>query len=146
MSRFLYETSISYKGYLIIPFLLTRMGGHLIYSYALLAEQGYKNEFHKARNPSGICSNNLKEIMEIAQQHINGQEKSSDWEKNDYFEERYTYQNNLIIIHQEYQKCFYDHYPPNELRNIAAPTLFLDANDCMNWIKQKLERHQVKWA
>ncbi|HAC63164.1 MAG TPA: hypothetical protein DCF68_06390 [Cyanothece sp. UBA12306] len=141
MGRFLYEKSISYQGNLIIPFLLTRVGGEIIYSYALLCAQGYKNQFHKAKNPSGLCSNNLREIIEIAENHLDqNQDSSLD---NDYFQQRYTYQNNLIILHQERGKCYYDHYLPHELRNIAAPTLFTDPDDCMNWIKQRLDSHRV---
>lgn len=142
MSRFLYEKSLSYQGNLIIPFLFTRVGGEMIYSYALLSEKGYKSELHKAKNPSGICSNNLKEIIEIAQEHINRYGKSSTIY--DYFQQRYTYQNHLIILHQEQDKCFYDHYLPHELINIAAPTLFLDPDDCMAWVKQRLDRHRVR--
>ncbi|MEA5533018.1 hypothetical protein [Crocosphaera sp. XPORK-15E] len=142
MNRFLYEKSITYKGYLIIPFLFTRVGGEFIYSYALLAAEGYEDEFHKAKNPSGLCANNLSGIVEIAQQHLN--KYSQNLKEDNYFEQRYTYQNHLIIIHQEGNKCFYDHYPSNELRNIAAPTLFFNPDDCINWIKQRLNRSQVR--
>lgn len=141
MSRFLYEKSISYQGNLIIPFLFARVGGEMIYSYALLSEKGYKSQFHKAKNPAGLCSNNLREILEIAKKHLDEHHESSL--TNDYFQQRYTYQNHLIILHQEEVKCYYDHYLPHELRNIAAPTLFVDADECMDWIKQQLDRHRV---
>ena len=141
MSRFLYEKSISYQGNLIIPFLLARVGGEMIYSYALLSEHGYKSQFHQARNPAGLCSNNLKEIIEIAEKNLDEHQALSS--NDDYFQERYTYQNHLIILHKENEKCYYDHYLPHELRNIAAPTLFSGSDDCMNWIKQRLDSHRV---
>jgi hypothetical protein len=142
MNRFLYEKSISYQGYLIIPFLFAKVGGEFIYSYALLSAQGYDDEFHKARNPTGLSSNTLSGIMDIAEQHLN--QYSVNLKEDDYFEQRYTYQNTLIIIHQEGKRCFYDHYPSHELRNIAAPTLFINADDCINWIKKRLSRYQVR--
>lgn len=143
MNRFLYEKSIPYQSYLIIPFLVTRVAGEFIYSYTLLASQGYEDEFHKAKNPSGLCSNHLGGIIEIAQQHL--KMYGNNLTEDNYFEQRYTYQNHLIIIHQEGKKCFYDHYPPNELRNIAAPTLFLKAGDCIDWVKKRLDRYQMSY-
>ena len=50
MNRFLYEKSVSYQGYLIIPFLLAKVSGEFIYSYVLLSAQGYEDELHKAKN------------------------------------------------------------------------------------------------
>ena len=143
MNRFFYEKSSSYQGYLIIPFLLTKVSGELIYSYALLSSQGYDDEFHKAKNPAGICSNTLGDIREIAQQHLN--QYSVNLKEDDYFEQRYTYQNTLIIIHPQGKRCFYDHYPSHELKNIAAPTLFLNADSCIDWIQKRLARRQVQF-
>ncbi len=142
MNRFLYEKSISYQGYLIIPFLFAKVGGEFIYSYALLSARGYDDEFHKAKNPTGLCSNTLGGIIEIAEQHL--KEYSINLKEDNYFEQRYTYQNTLIIIHQQRTRCFYDHYPSHELRNIAAPTLFLNTDDCINWIKKRLDRYQLR--
>lgn len=141
MNRFLYEKSVPYQNYLIIPFLVTRVAGEFIYSYTLLSAQGYDDEFHKAKNPSGLCSNHLTGIVEIAQNHL--QTFSNTLQEDNYFQQRYTYQNHLIVIHQQGKKCFYDHYPPTELRNIAAPTLFLNADDCIDWIKRRLARYQM---
>ncbi|MDJ0509414.1 MAG: hypothetical protein QNJ64_09210 [Crocosphaera sp.] len=141
MNRFLYEKSMSYQGYLIIPFLFAKVGGEFIYSYTLLSAEGYDDEFHKAKNPTGMCSNTLGGIIEIAEKHLN--EYSRNLKEDNYFEQRYTYQNTLIIIHQEGKRCFYDHYPSHELRNIAAPTLFLNADDCIDWIKKRLSRYPV---
>ena len=119
------------------------MSGELIYSYALLSSQGYDDEFHKAKNPAGICSNTLGDIIEIAQQHLN--QYSVNLTEDGYFEQRYTYQNTLIIIHPQGKRCSYDHYPSHELRNIAAPTLFLNADSCIDWIKKRLARRQVQF-
>ena len=143
MNRFLYEKSVSYQGYLIIPFLLAKVSGEFIYSDVLLSEQGYEDELHKAKNPTQVCSNTLTGIVEIAQQYLN--ENSIHLGEDNYFDKRYTYQNTLIIIHYEGKRCFYDHYPSDELRNIAAPTLFLNADSCIDWIKTRLDRRQVKF-
>ncbi|EAZ94188.1 hypothetical protein [Crocosphaera chwakensis] len=142
MNRFLYEKSKSYQGYLIIPFLIAKVSGEFIYSYALLSAEGYDDEFHKAKNPTGLCSNTLGGIIDIAQEHLN--QYSVNLKEDNYFNQRYTYQNTLIIIHQEGKRCFYDHYPSHELRNIAAPTLFLSPNDCIDWIKKRLDRRQAQ--
>ncbi|WP_041933392.1 hypothetical protein [Gloeothece verrucosa] len=139
MSRLLYEKSVSYKGNLIIPFLFTITVGELIYSYCLLSEDGDKSPFHKATNPSELYSNNFKDIIDIAKQHLD--KNIEKFSNTDYFKERYTYQNNLIIIHQEGGKCFYDHYPPHELKNIAAPKIFLSAYDCLTWVKKGLNQN-----
>ncbi|HCF29927.1 MAG TPA: hypothetical protein DEV81_22615, partial [Cyanobacteria bacterium UBA11049] len=58
----------------------------------------------------------------------------------DSFKSRYTYRNNLIIILEISGKYFYDHYPPDNLNNIAAPRIFSSEAECINWIKQGLER------
>lgn len=42
MSRLLYEKSVSYKGYLIIPFVFGIANSQSIYSYKLLSELGLK--------------------------------------------------------------------------------------------------------
>ena len=142
MSRFLYEKSVSYRGNLIIPFIFSRVDSQDIYSYALISERGHKSLLHKAENPAGLYSNSMDDIIEISKRHLD--KLADETSSIDYFKERYTYCHNLIIIHQETVKCFYDHYPPDELRNIAAPKLFDNASDCLNWIKQGLERHQVR--
>ncbi|MEC4987101.1 MAG: hypothetical protein SAK42_23605, partial [Oscillatoria sp. PMC 1076.18] len=129
------------QGYLIIPFLYTQADGNPIYSYALLSEQGHKNHLHQTENPAKLYSSNLEEILLIAKKHLH--ECEENFSKIDYFQQRYTYQNNLIIIHQETGKCFYDHYPPNELKNIAAPKLFSNPSECINWVKQGLDKNRV---
>ncbi len=141
MSRLLYEKSVSYKGNLIIPFILSHVGGESIYSYTLLSTQGHKSLFHKIENPAELYSNNLEGITLIAKQHLDSY--TDELNNIDYFRERYTYHNNLIIIHQEAGKVFYDHYPPRELRNIAAPRLFLTTYECITWVKQGLDRNRV---
>ncbi|MBE9168496.1 hypothetical protein IQ238_13575 [Pleurocapsales cyanobacterium LEGE 06147] len=142
MGRFLYEKSVAYRGFLIIPFVFSRINNQDIYSYCLLSEQGYKNELHQAENPAGLYSNNLNEIIAIAKTNLESyiDNKVND---SDYFRDRYTYNDNFIVIHQKAGKCFYDHYPPHELRNIAAPKLFHSAIECLTWIKQGLDRHKV---
>lgn len=49
MSRLLYESSVSYKGYLIIPFVFNQVDGNDIYSYKLLAEIGYRSRYSTLR-------------------------------------------------------------------------------------------------
>ena len=88
MNRFLYEKSITYQEYLIIPFVFSHIDSHDIYSYCLLAEQGYKNQLHKARNPAGLYSSKLEDVVEIAKKHLDEQ-ATSDQESN-YFQQRYT--------------------------------------------------------
>ncbi|BAY65224.1 hypothetical protein NIES22_53270 [Calothrix brevissima NIES-22] len=137
MSRLLYENSVSYKGYLIIPFVFGKADNYEIYSYKLLAEIGDKSQFHKAENPAGIYGSSISNIIETAKEHIN---KHADFINcGDSFKSRYLYRYNLIIISQQEGKYFYDHYPPELLNNIAAPKLFKSEFECINWIKQGLE-------
>ena len=141
MSQFLYEKSVSYKGHLIIPFILGIVESQSIYSYTLLSELGRKGQFHKLENPANICSSSISNIIEVAKKHL---DVHSDVVSTvDYFNCRYTYRQNLIIIHPEGGKCFYDHYPPESLNNIAAPKLFLTEKDCINWVRQGLERNYI---
>lgn len=137
MDRFLYEHSVPYGGYLIIPFALGIVGGETIYSYKLLSELGHKGQFHRAENPAGICEASLDGVIRLAQVFL---EASSDIQaKSDYFKYRYTYRKHLIIAIHELGHWFYDHYPPNELKNIAAPKLFKTEYECLNWVKQGLD-------
>lgn len=138
--RFLYEKSVTYQECLIIPFVYSCVDGQKIYSYGLLSEQGYTSILHQAENPAKLYSNELQGIVAIAKQHLNSQ---VILEGSGYFRQRYTYNHNLIIIHQEANKCFYDHYAPNKLVNIAAPKIFSNASDCIDWVKSGLQRNEV---
>lgn len=138
MSRLLYERSVSYLGYLIIPFVFTRVDGEAIYSYVLLSALGRKGEFHRAENPAGIYSSEIDEAIDIAEEHLEDYSDSDLWD--DYFQNRYTYHDNLIITYQIADKCFYDHYPPDSLQNIAAPKIFETEFDCIQWVKSGLDR------
>jgi len=140
-NRFLYENSVSCQGYLIIPFVLNKVETEPIFSYKLLSELGHKGQFHKAENPADLYSSTIFNIIEIAKKYL--EEHSGVANKEDYFKCRYTYYHNLIVIHKEGGKCFYDHYPPDKLNNIAAPKLFKSEIDCINWVKQGLERNRV---
>jgi hypothetical protein len=137
MSRLLHEKSVSYKGYLIIPFLFGKADNYEIYSYRLLSEIGHKSQFHKVENPAGICGNSINNIVDIAKEHIDKHSEFSH--QGDNFKSRYIYRNNLIIVFQEAGKYFYDHYPPELLNNIAAPKLFKSEYECLSWIKQGLD-------
>lgn len=137
MSRLIYESSVSYKGYLIIPCVFGKADNYEIYSYKLLSEIGHKSQFHKADNPAQIYGNSISNIIEIAKEHI---DKNAEFvSKRDSFKSRYVYHHNLIIVGQEGGKYFYDHYPPELLNNIAAPKLFKSEFECLNWIKQGFE-------
>jgi hypothetical protein len=138
MSRLLYEKSLSYKGHLIVPFVFCRVDSQKIYSYKLLSELGCRGRFHKAENPGGIYSSSLKETLRIAKEHLNEQSDISS--SFDLFKSRYTYRDNLIIIANLSGKYFYDHYPPDRLTNIAAPKIFKTEIDCINWVKEGLDR------
>ncbi len=141
MSRLLYEKSVSYKGYLIIPFVLGTVNGQVMYSYRLLSELGHKGKLHKAENPTGICSNSIDSIIDIAKEYLD--KKSDIRSRVDYFKQRYIYHNNLIIINEGAGKYFYDHYNADTLNNIAAPKLFESEQDCIDWIRQRLERSLI---
>ncbi len=144
ISRFLYENSVLYQSYLIIPFIAHRIEGENIYSYSLLAEQGYKNNLHKATNPAKLYSSYLNNIIKIAKEHISSLEAvNRKSQKSLYFYQRYIYNDNLIILHEQAEKCFYNHYPPYELKDIAAPKLFKSSFECLNWVKKGLDRYQV---
>ncbi|MDJ0570284.1 MAG: hypothetical protein QNJ53_14755 [Pleurocapsa sp. MO_192.B19] len=140
ISRFLYEKSEVYQECLIIPFVFSCVDGQNIYSYSLLLEQGYTSQLHQAENPAKLYSNQLTNIIAIAKQHLDSQ---TILEGSNYFRQRYTYNHNLIIIHQEAGKCFYDHYAPDKLINIAAPKIFNSTSDCINWIKLGLQSNQA---
>ncbi len=137
MSRQLYERSVSYKGYLIIPFLFGKIDSYNIYSYKLLSEIGGQSRFHKADNPAGIYDISTDNIIVIAKEHID--EYLEFVSQRDNFKFRYIYRNNLIIVFQETGKYFYDHYPPDSLNNIAAPKLFKSEYECLCWIKKGLD-------
>lgn len=141
MSRFLYEQSVTHQEYLIIPFVYSSIDSHNIYSYCLLSARGYRDRLHQATNPAGLYSSKLRDIQDIARQHLEAQIYTP--QESDYFEERYTYNYNLIIIHQAAEKYFYDHYAPDKLTNIAAPKLFSTHKNCIKWIKQGLKRRKV---
>lgn len=142
MSRLLYESSVSYKGYLIIPFVFGKANNYEIYSYKLLSEVGYKSQFHKADNPARIYGNSINNILKIAKEHI--EQHSEFVSQGDSFKSRYVFRNNLIIVFEEGGKYFYDHYPPELLNNIAAPKLFKSEYECLSWIKQGLDGRYIR--
>jgi hypothetical protein len=143
MGRLLYEYSVYRRGYLVIPFEFTtpvefKWANETLYSYQLLSELGHKGKFHKARNPADQVSTTLAGITQIAIDYLI---VHSDIDSDiDYFRNRYTYRNHLLIILNNAGKYFYDHYPPDELNNIAAPKLFTSEADCLTWIQQGLDR------
>lgn len=87
--RFIYENSIFYQGYLIIPFVLEKVEVAYIYSYTLLSESRYKGKFHNLGNPAKLYSSSISNIINVAKKHL---EKYSDANNGaDYFKCRYTY-------------------------------------------------------
>ena len=140
MVRLLYENSVTCRGYLIIPFVGGSIAGKEVYSYTLLSELGHRGQFHKAANPSGEFSVRIENLIKIAQAHL--AQHSDLGDDTDYFEHRYTYQNNLIIVLGQGKKVFYDHYPPSELTNLAAPKIFESESECLTWVKQGLDFQQ----
>ncbi|MBD2021455.1 hypothetical protein H6F43_14845 [Leptolyngbya sp. FACHB-36] len=139
MNRLLYEHSTPHRGYLIVPYVFALVGGETLYSYTLLSERGRKGKFHKAGNPAGVCNQQLARIIAIAKAFLD--QHSDIKHDSGYFVHRYTYQHNLIVLIEEADKWFYDHYPPEELTNIAAPKLFSTQDECLAWIRQGLDRN-----
>jgi hypothetical protein len=142
MSRLIYESSVSYQGYLIIPFVFGTADNYEIYSYKLLSEIGHKSKFHKADNPAEMYGSSTSNIIDIAKEHIDQHSELVSQEDN--FKSRYVYRNNLIIVCQMGGQYFYDHYPPELLNNIAAPKLFNSEYDCLSWIKQGLDGRHIR--
>ena len=138
MNRLLYEQSVAYKGYLIIPFVLHQHEEQSIYSYKLLSQLGRKNQLHKADNPGGIYANKLEMMINMAKKYLD--DYADMVSEDNYFKQRYTYRNDLIIIYEEAGKYFYDHYKPYSLNNVAAPKIFCSEQDCINWVKAGLDR------
>ncbi|MTJ28842.1 hypothetical protein [Aphanizomenon sp. UHCC 0183] len=137
MNRLLYESSVAYKGYLIIPFVFGKVDDYEIYSYKLLAEVGHKSRFHGSENPAAMYSNTVTNIVDIAKEHI---DLNMDFvSQGDFFQSRYVYRHNLIIVYQRNSRCYYDHYAPDSLTNIAAPKLFSSPYECLNWVQQGLD-------
>ncbi|WP_026736452.1 hypothetical protein [Fischerella sp. PCC 9605] len=142
MGHLLYKNSLSYKGYLIIPFVFGKADTYEIYSYKLLSEIGRKSRFHKAENPAQMYGSSISNVLDIAKEHI---DKNLEFvSQGDSFKYRYVYRNNLIIVYRESGKYFYDHYPPDSLNNIAAPRVFTSEYECLKWIKQGLDGLNVK--
>lgn len=142
-TRLLYEKSVVYRGYLIIPFLRGTIAGVMLYSYRLLSLVTHQAIFHKAENPANRCAEHLVGIIELAKSHLN-QALDEAVEPN-YRQQHYVYRHNLIIISAIGDKVFYDHYPPSSLHNIAAPKIFTTEQNCMAWVKQGLD-HQSSEA
>jgi len=142
--RLLYEKSISYRGHLIIPFRFmtaSRFREEPLYSYVLLSELGLEGHLHQAENPGGLCTDSPEGIVAIAREYLDAHSASNP--KTDYFKNRYTYRNNLIIIFDMGRKYFYDHYPSDKLHNIAAPKIFTSEQNCIDWIKDGMDRIHV---
>lgn len=144
MIRFLYENSASYRGHLIIPFVLGIVEGQPLYSYRVISELGHKGKFHNSENPAEFISSSLLKMMKIAKSHLD--DHSDVVSNSDYFKDRYTYHHHLIIIHEKRGKCFYDHYLPEQINNIAAPILFATKVHCMNWVRQGIDRNYATSA
>jgi hypothetical protein len=143
---FLYDQSVADRGHLIIPFQSYYLEQIAIYSYGLLAAQGRKSPLHQQLNPAGLYSESIPGIITIAQEHLASLESLQQIPLPDqnWFNQRYTYQGNLIIVVELQGKFFYDHYNSHDLRNIAAPKIFKSAQDCLAWIKTGLDRSGQK--
>nr|WP_290222064.1 hypothetical protein [Trichocoleus desertorum] len=141
LNRLLYEKSVPDKGHLIIPFVFGMADTTYIYSYRLLAEAGHKSEWHQAENPAQMYSSSLKEIICIAQEHL--AQNSFCESSAESFKHRYTYCHNLIVVSEMAGKYFYDHYPPSQLTNIAAPKIFGSEAECINWVQQGLDHSRA---
>ena len=143
MSTFLYEHSISYRRHLIVPWVFSQVNERRLYSYSLLSEFGHQGQFHQAENPADLYSTQVERLIEAAKQHLDrhADPLSIPDFKGDYFQHRYTYRGNLIIVHAAAGKYFYDHYAPHRLHNIAAPKMFPSEAVCIQWVKEGLDRN-----
>ena len=103
MVRLLYETSVTYRGYLIIPFVGGSIAGEEIYSYVLPSELGHGGQFHREANPSEEFSGRVEDLVKIAQAHLAQYLEIDDI---DYFKHRYNYRNSLIIVLRKGRKVF----------------------------------------
>lgn len=138
-NRLLYEKSVVHQGYLIIPYVDRTLVGESIYSYRLLSMMGNHVRFHRSENPTQRFAGKIEQIIAIAQEYL---DTASDIDTDvDYFQERYVYLDNLILISAIASKYFYDHYPPDRLQNIAAPKIFLSEQACIEWVKRGIDRH-----
>ena len=147
MSRLLYEKSVSYRGFLIIPLVYRRLNKETLYTYRLLADVGHKSSLHRTDNPAGIYSGAIEGVIKIAKEHLQTNPAGTEFTNRygvDHFKHRYTYRQNLIIVTEAQGKVFYDHYPPFELRNIAAPRLFANPQACIQWVIQGLDHNYLK--
>lgn len=139
MRRLLYEKSVSYGGYLIIPFVHGLAAGRPLCSYRLLSEQAHRGQFHRAENPADRYTRSVDAIIAAAQEHLDRHLKPEEGGV-DYFQRRYTYCNHLIVLHPEADKVFYDHYQPEDLNNIAAPKLFASELACVRWVREGIDQ------
>jgi len=94
---------------------------------------------HGQINPSKLHSSDISSIIDIASEYLDEADAEQD-SGLDIFGRRYIYRNNLIVVSETRNKFFYDHYPPLELRNVAAPKLFNSEHECLSWIKIGLDR------
>ncbi|HLO85223.1 MAG TPA: hypothetical protein VK203_09460 [Nostocaceae cyanobacterium] len=142
MSRLIYESAVSYKGYLIIPYIYGTADNYEIYSYKLLSEIGRRSKFHRVDNPARVYGSSISNIVDIAKEHID--QNAEFVSRDDGFRSRYVYRQNLIIVYKENGKYFYDHYPPDALNNVATPKEFPSEFECMKWVQQALDGRPVK--
>jgi hypothetical protein len=142
VNRLLYESCVSHKEYLIIPFLLGKAGNYEIFSYRLLSQIPSKSRFHRAENPAQVYGNSLENIIQIAQEHLDKQPESPS--QSQCLTTHYIYRQNLILVFKENGKCSYQHYPPEFFHNIAESKLFPSEYECLNWVQKVLDGRQGK--
>jgi hypothetical protein len=135
--NFLYERSVVYRGYLIIPFPYGTLAGVRVHSYRLLSLVANQAPFHRVENPAARYAETLESIIEIAKDHLD--QGLQEGQIPNYYQQHYVYRHNLIIVSAIGGKFFYDHYPPHSLNNIAAPKIFTCEQDCIDWVKQGLD-------
>jgi hypothetical protein len=136
--RYLYEKLALHYGYLVIPFQCGTISGADLYSYQLLCAFERQGQFNREVNPTEEYSASVERVVAIAQAFL---EVHSDLPSDiNYVQQRYVYKDNLILISQIAGQYFYDHYPPDKLTNLAAPRLFETEADCIDWVKQGIDR------
>ena len=142
MLKYQYDKAATHRGFLIVPFEVTRISGRPIYSYVLLSGYGYQHQWHKSENLAGIYAEDIYEVIVHAKAHLDREDACGG--KQGHFSSSYTYLRNLIVIYEAAGRFYYDHYAPERLTNIAAPKLFSSKEKCIDWVRTGLLRRTLR--
>ena len=142
MTTYQYDKATAHRGFLIVPFEVTRLSGRPLYSYVLLSGYGSQHQWHKSGNLAGIYAEDIYDVIHHAKVHLDRQDACGG--KSGHFSNSYTYLRNLVVIYESADRYYYDHYAPDSLTNIAAPKLFSSKEECIEWVRAGLLRHTIR--